>query len=83
MNATGLNLSAPGQNGRHFANDVFRCIFMNGKFCILIKISLKIVPKGPIDNNPALVYVMAWRQIGDKPLSEPMLTGFTDAYMRH
>ena len=26
---------------------------------------------------------MAWRRIGDKPLSEPMLTGVTDAYMRH
>ena len=26
---------------------------------------------------------MAWRRIGDKPLSEPMLTQFTDAYMRH
>ena len=45
--------------------------------CILIKISLKFVPKGPIDNNPALV------QIGNKPLSEPMLTRFTDAYMWH
>ena len=26
---------------------------------------------------------MAWRRIGDKPLSESMLTQFTDAYMRH
>ena len=26
---------------------------------------------------------MAWRRIGDKPLPEPMLTRFTDAYMRH
>ena len=26
---------------------------------------------------------MAWRRIGDKPLSEPMLTRFIDAYMRH
>ena len=45
----------PGQNGRHFADDVFRCIFVNEKFCTLIKISLKFVPKGSIDNNPALV----------------------------
>ena len=44
-----------GQNGRHFADDIFRCIFVNEKFCILIKISLKFVPKGPIDNNPVLV----------------------------
>ena len=34
------------------------------RFCILIKISPKLVPKGPIDNNPALVKKMAraeWR----------------------
>ena len=30
-------------------------VFMNKKFCILIKISLKFVPKGPIDITPALV----------------------------
>ena len=24
---------------------------------------------------------MAWRRIGDKPLSEPMLTQFTDTYV--
>ena len=27
---------------------------MNEKFCISIQISLKFVPKDPIDNNPAL-----------------------------
>ena len=26
---------------------------------------------------------MAWRRIGDKPLPEPMLIQFNDAYMRH
>ena len=49
-----VNSSPPGQNGHHFADSVFRCIFVNKKFCILIKISLKFVPKSPID-NPALV----------------------------
>ena len=49
---------------------------VNAKFCILNKISLKFVLKGPVDNNPALVYIMAWHRIGDKPLSEPMLTRF-------
>ena len=78
-----LNPSPPGQNGRHFANDIFKSIFINWKFWILIKNSLKFVPKGPNDNNPALVKIMAWRRIGDKTLSEPMLTRFTDAYMRH
>ena len=28
---------------------IFRCIFVNEKFCILIKISLQFVPRGPID----------------------------------
>ena len=37
------------------ADDLFRCIFVNEKFCILIKISLKFVHKGLINNNPALV----------------------------
>ena len=40
---------------------------------ILLKISLKFVPKGPINNIPSLVQVMAWRRPGNKPLSEPMM----------
>ena len=36
-------------------DDIFSCILVNEKFCILIKISLKFVAMGPIDNNPALV----------------------------
>ena len=78
-----INSSPPEQNGRRFADDIFRCIFVNEKFCIFIKISLKFAPNGPIDNNPALVQIVAWCRIGDKPLSEPMLTQFTDAYKRH
>ena len=50
-----INSSPPGQNGRHFTEDIFGCIFVNQKFYILIKISLNFVHKGPIDNNPALV----------------------------
>ena len=82
-NEAGANSSPHGQNGRRFADDSFRCIFVNEKFCILIKISLKFLPKGPIDNKPALVQIAALRGIGDKPLSEPMLTKFADAYMGH
>ena len=67
----------------NLADDIFKCIFINEKFCILIRISLKFVPRGPIDNRPALVQVMAWHQTGDKPLPEPTLTQFTDAYMQH
>ena len=50
-----LYSSPPEQNGHHFAEDIFRCIFVNENFYILIKVSLKFVPKGPIDKNPALV----------------------------
>ena len=50
-----FNSSLPGQNGHHFADDIFRCIFMNEKSCIMIKISLKFAAKDPIDNNQTLV----------------------------
>ena len=46
--------------------------FLNEKFWISIKSSLKFVPKGPINNTPALVQMMDWRRPGDKPLSEPI-----------
>ena len=48
-----------------------------------LKISLKFLPKGPIDKMAALVQIMAWRRTGDKPLSEPMMVYIADAYMRH
>ena len=46
-----FNSSLPVQNGCHFADDIFKCIFMNEKFCILIQLSLKFISKGPIDNK--------------------------------
>ena len=58
-------------NGHHFADDIFKCIFLNENVWNQIKISLKFVPKGPINNVPAMVQIMAWRRPGDKPLSEP------------
>ena len=64
-----LNTLGPRQNGRHFADDTFKRIFLNENVEISIKISLKFVPKGPINNIPALVQVMAWRRPGDKPLT--------------
>ena len=65
----------PRQDGRHFADDIFKCVFLNENISISINISLKFVPKGPINNIPALVQIMAWRHPGDKPLSEPMMMG--------
>ena len=63
----------PRQNGRHFADDILKCIFWNENVWLPIKISLKFVPHGAINNIPALVQIMAWRRPGDKPLSGPMM----------
>ena len=68
-----FNTLRPRQNGRHFADDIFKCIFVNENVWIPIKISLKFSPNGPINNILALVQIMAWRRAGDKPLSEPMM----------
>ena len=50
----------PGQNDRHFTNDTFKGTLMNKKIFTSIRISLKFVRKGPMDNAAALVEVMAW-----------------------
>ena len=44
-----LNTLRPKQNGRHLPDYVFKWIFLNENVSISIKISLKFVPKGPID----------------------------------
>ena len=71
------------QNGSYFADDIFKCIFLHENAWISVGFSPDFVPKGPIGNYPALVQIMAWRRKNDKPLSEPILTRFTDGYMRH
>ena len=58
------------QNGHHFPDDIFKCIFLNENVWISIKISLKCVSTSPINNIPVLVQIMAWCCPGDKPLSE-------------
>ena len=68
-----INTLRPRQNGRRFADDTFKRIFLNENVRISNKISLKFAPKGPINNIPALVQIMAWRRSGDKPLSEPTM----------
>ena len=68
-----LNTLRTRQNGRHFVDGTFKCIFLNENARFSIEISLMFVPKGPINNIPALVQIMAWHQPGDKPLSEPMV----------
>ena len=64
-----FNTLRPNQNGRHFANN----IFLNENVWISIKISLKLVPKGPTNSILELVQIMAWRRPGDKLSSEAMM----------
>ena len=70
----------PRQNGQHYSH-IFKGIFLNENISILIKNkSLKVVIKGPTDNIPTLVQIMAWRRPGDKPLSEQMVVIFWHIY---
>ena len=67
------------QNGPHFVDDIFKCILLNDFVWISINISPKFVPESSTNNIPA----MAWRRASEKPLHEPMITCFTEAYVRH
>ena len=55
FHCTNLNTLRPRQTCRHFADDIFKCIFLNENEWILFTISLKFVPKVRINNIPALV----------------------------
>ena len=68
-----VNTLTPSQNGRRFADDTFKRIFLNENIWISLKKSLKFVPKVLINNIPSVVQIMAWRWPGDKPLFEPMM----------
>ena len=73
LGSKSVNTLRPRQNGRHFADDLLKCIFLNENLCNSIQISLKFVPKGPNNNITALVQTMAWCRPGNKPLSGPMV----------
>ena len=68
-----INTLGPRQHRHRFVDDIFKCIFFNENCCVLIKTSFKYVCKGPIDNTPVLVQIMAWRRLGDKSFSEPVM----------
>ena len=78
-----LNTLQPKKNGRHFADEISKCIFLKENHCILIHISIKCILRGTINSKSSLVRLMAWRLTGDKPLHEPMMTQVTDAYPCH
>ena len=73
MNMESINTVRPRQDGRHFADDIFICIFFNEYVWILLMISRRFVPKVHINNIPAQVQIMAWCRQGNKPLFEPMM----------
>ena len=56
-----------------FADDIFKCIFLNENMLISIKVSPKFVRKDPKNNIPALVQIMTCRRRGDKLISDPMV----------
>ena len=62
-----------GQNGRHFADGIFKRIFVDDFFLMSNESLLQFVPKGPINNISALEQIMAWR----RPLSEPMMVSLS------
>ena len=49
------------------ADNIFKSIFLNENDGIPIQLSLRFVPRSPVDNKPALVQAMGWRRTGDKP----------------
>ena len=55
-----FNILRPRQNGCYFPDNIFKYI-LNENVWIAIKISLKLVPKGPINNILAQGQITAWR----------------------
>ena len=67
----------------HLADGPLKCISFSETVTISINISPKFDPMDQINNSPALVQIKACCLTSNKPLSEPILTQFTGAYMRH
>ena len=61
------------KSGHNFPHDIFQCIFLKENIRVWIKMSLKFLSKSPINNVPSLVQIMAWRRLGDQPLSGQMM----------
>ena len=57
-----IYLNEAETNGRHLVDEISKRIFLTKNIWIPIKMSLKFVPKGPINNNSTMAQIMAWRQ---------------------
>ena len=76
--AISINTLKPRQNGRHFADDIFKCIFLDENVWIPIKLHRRVQLKHSStgsDNGltPLRRQAIIWNNDGY----------FTDAYMRH
>ena len=66
----------PRQNCGHFTDEIIdTCILYCKNIVLFIHVSLKIISKCPIYNKPTLVQIMAWRWVGNKPLSDQWWPG--------
>ena len=70
----------PRQNCHHFTDQILKYIILKENVWILLKISLKFVPKVWINYIPALIQIMAWHRSGDKLLSEPRMISLWCVY---
>ena len=76
----GLNSSPLDKMAVIMADDNFKCIFFEENDRIPIRISLKFVPRSPIDNKPALAQVMA---IGIDTKIEVIVVSFPGRWWHH
>ena len=59
-----VNTLRPRLNGRHFPDDILKCIFLNESVWISLKISLKFVPISHYLNQWFLVYWRIYASLG-------------------
>ena len=70
----------PVQNGKHFAHNILKCVFLNENINILIQILLELVHEDLVDNKSTLVQQMAWCWTVNKAIN---WTKMDDIIWRH
>ena len=78
LNTTAFNTLRLRQNGRHFADNIFKGIFFNENIWLSHEIWLKCILKGLGDNKSTLVQAMTWSKTGNMSVSAAMKTKFYD-----
>ena len=57
-----INTLRQSRNGQNYVEEILKCVFLDENIWISINISLKFMSKGPLNNIPALVQIMAWHR---------------------